>query len=114
MDSENLLTEEELRALLSDNSGREDELKMDLKLKLVLEFPLEVSVRLGQAQMTIGNLLNLKAGTVIELDSMVNDPVELLVNGKSFALGEVVTIGETFGVRLNTINKPEERVENLR
>ncbi|MGM0651868.1 MAG: FliM/FliN family flagellar motor switch protein [Bacillota bacterium] len=114
MDSRNLLSEEEMKALLDDSSNREDELKMDLKLKLVLDFPLEVSVRLGDAEMTIGKLLNLTVGTVIELDNMVDDPVDLVVNRKPFATGEVITVEETFGVRLKSITKPEERLENLR
>lgn len=114
MDSRSLLSEEEMSALLSDDSSREEELKMDLKLKLVLDFPLEVSVRLGESQMTIGQLLNLTVGTVIELDNMIDEPVGLFVNGKSFATGEVITVGETFGVRLKNISKPEDRIENLR
>lgn len=114
MDSRSLLSEEEMQALLSDDSSREEELKMDLKLKLVLDFPLEVSVRLGDTQMTIGQLLNLTVGTVIELDSMIDEPVGLFVNGKPFATGEVITVGETFGVRLKDISKPEDRIENLR
>jgi flagellar motor switch protein FliN len=114
MDSHNLLTEEELRALLDNDSSREEELKMDLKLKLVLDFPLEVSVHLGSSGMTIGQLLNLNVGTVIELEAMVNDPVDLMVNGRTFAKGEVITVGETFGVRLKSISNPEERVETLR
>jgi len=114
MDSRSLLSEEEMNALLDNSSSREDELKMDMKLKLVLDFPLEVSVRLGDAEMTIGQLLNLSVGTVIELENMVDDPVELVVNGKTFATGEVITVEETFGVRLKSITKPEERIENLR
>ncbi len=114
MGNENLLTEEELRALLDNDPGREEDLKMDLKLKMVLDFPLEVSVRLGDAEMNVGQILNLTVGTVIELDSMVNDKVDLKVNGKSFAQGEVITIGETFGVRLDNLSKPEDRIENLR
>ncbi len=114
MDSRNLLSEEEMNALLDNSSSREDELKMDLKLKLVLEFPLEISVRLGEAEKTIGQLLNLTVGTVIELDNMVDEPVNLEVNGKTFATGEVITVDETFGVRLDSITKPEERIENLR
>ncbi len=114
MDSRNILSEEEMNALLNEDSSREEELKMDLKLKLVLDFPLEVSVRLGEAQRTIGQLLNLTVGTVIELDKMIDDPVELVVNGKPFAEGEVITVGETFGVRLKNIINPKERIENLR
>ncbi len=114
MDSRHILSEEEMNALLNEDSNREDELKMDLKLKLVLDFPLEVSVRLGKAERTIGQLLNLTVGTVIELDKMIEEPVELMVNGKTFAEGEVITIDETFGIRLKNIIKPEERIETLR
>lgn len=113
MESENLLTEEELKALLDPGPGTTDDLKMDLKLKMVLDFPLEISVRLGEAEMTVGQILNLAVGTVIELDTMVFDPVDLKVNGQSFAQGEVITIGETFGVRLVNISKTEERIKNL-
>ena len=114
IDSRDLLSEEEMDALLNQSSSREDELKMDVKLKLILDFPLEVAVRLGQAQRTVGQLLNLTAGTVIELDTMIDEPVELVVNGKIFAGGDVVTVGETFGIRLKTISKPEDRIESLR
>ncbi len=114
MSDHSMLTEEEMKALLSDESGREEEMKMDLKLKLVLDFPLEVSVVLGEASRRIGQLLNLTVGTVIELDTNINDSVKLIVNGKSFARGEVITVGESFGVRLKSISKREERVDNLR
>ncbi len=114
IDSRDLLSEEEMDALLNQNSSREDELKMDLKLKLVLDFPLEVSVRLGETQRTIGQLLNLTVGTVIELENPIEEPVELVVNGKPFAEGEVITIGEVFGIRLQNIIHPKERLETLR
>ncbi len=114
MDSRSLLSEEEMKALFSDETSREEELKMDLKLKLVLDFPLQISVRLGEAQRTIGQLLNLTVGTVIELDRMIEEPVVLVVNGRKFAAGEVVTVGETFGIRLKSISRPEDRLENLR
>ncbi|MEW5785278.1 MAG: FliM/FliN family flagellar motor switch protein [Bacillota bacterium] len=114
MDSKNLLSEEELAALLQDDPNQENTAQADLKLKLVLDFPLEVSVRLGNARRTIGELMHLSTGTVIELDRMLNEPVELLVNGKAFARGEVITIGEYFGINITSIIKPEERLENLR
>ena len=115
MDSHGILSQEEINALLGggdDNS--EEEMKMDLKLKLVLDFPLEVSVRIGEAKMSVGSLLNLTVGTVIELDQLLEDPVDLVVNGKVFASAEVITINETFGVRLKEIITAEDRVENLR
>jgi len=114
MDDQNYLTEEEMKALLNNDTSREEEMKMDLKLKLALDFPLEVSVMLGEARRTIGQLLNLTVGTVIELDSLINEPVKLIVNGKPFASGEVITVDESFGVRLKAISKQEDRVNSLR
>lgn len=114
MDSRNILSQEEINALLGNDDAREEELKMDLKLKLVLDFPLEVSVRLGEAKKTIGSLLNLTAGTVIELDKTIDEPVDLVVNGKVFAGGEIITVDESFGVRLQEIGDSRERLEKLR
>ena len=114
MSNEEILTAEELAALLQDDTDQDADSLMGMKLKLVLGFPLEVSVRLGSAQRAIGELLNLSSGTVIELDRLISDPVELLVNGKTFARGEVITIGEYFGIKITSIIKPEERLENLR
>ena len=114
MNSGNLLSAEELAALLQDDQSAKEEDQADLKLKLVLDFPLEISVRLGNARRSVGELLNLHTGAVIELDRMLTEPVELLVNGKPFARGEVITIGENFGINITSIIKPEERLENLR
>ena len=114
MNNDHLLSPEELAALLQDDQEEKNQEQAALKLKLVLDFPLEISVRLGNAQRTIGELLNLHTGAVIELDRMVTEPEELLVTGKHFARGEVITIGENFGVNITAIVKPEERVKNLR
>lgn len=113
MSNRNLLTEEELAALLQEDSAQESDSQVNLKLKLVLEFPLEISVRLGNAQRTVEELLHLSTGAVIELDRMLSEPVELLVNGKAFARGEVITIGENFGINVTSIVRTEERLENL-
>jgi flagellar motor switch protein FliN/FliY len=109
-----MLSEKELAALLGQDPDRESDSQADLKLKLVLDFSLEISVRLGNAQRTLGELFHLTTGTVIELDRMLSEPVELLVNGRGFARGEVITIGEHFGIRITSIDRPEERLENLR
>jgi len=114
MNNRNLLSEEELSALLQDEPARGADSVANLKLNLILDFSLEISVRLGNAQRTLGDLLQLTTGTVIELDRMINEPVELLVNDKTFARGEVITIGEHFGIKITSINRPEARLENLR
>lgn len=114
MSNRNMLSEEELAALLRDEPDPDFDSQVGLKLKLVLDFPLEISVRLGSAQRTLGELYHLTTGVVVELDRMLNEPVELLVNGKTFARGEVITIGEHFGIKITSINQPEERLEHLR
>lgn len=114
MNNKNVLLEEELAALLEQDPDQESDSQTNLKLKLVLDFSLEISVRIGNAQRTLGELFQLTTGTVIELDRMLNEPVELLVNGKGFARGEVITIGEHFGIKITSINRPEERLKNLR
>ena len=113
MNDDGRLTPEELSALLQEDPGPAAEKMLDLKLRLALDFPLEVSIRLGQAKRNIGELLQLTAGTVIELDKGIAEPVDLVVNGRVIARAEVVTIEEHFAVRIVSILKPEERIENL-
>lgn len=107
------LTAEELNALFQEDSNSVTEEVHDQKLKLALDFPLEISIRLGEAKRNIGELLQLVSGAVIELDREITEPVDLVVNGRAIARGEVVTVGEHFAVRIVSIIKPEERVENL-
>jgi len=81
---------------------------------LIVDVPVRVTVRLGQAFKTIGEILSLSPGSVIELDKMAGDPVDILVNGKLIARGEVVVIDENFGVRITEIVNRSERVKSLR
>ncbi|SIN65918.1 flagellar motor switch protein FliN/FliY [Acetomicrobium flavidum] len=81
---------------------------------LIMDVPVRITVRLGQAFKTIGEILSLSPGSVIELDKMAGDPVDILVNGKLIARGEVVVIDENFGVRITEIVNRSERVKSLR
>lgn len=99
--------------LRPDSLGQEIN-EQALKLKVVLDFPLEVAVRIGNAARNIGELLKLTAGTVIELDREISEPADLIINGQVVARGEIVIIGENFGVRITSILKPVERLEQLR
>ncbi|HHW27722.1 MAG TPA: flagellar motor switch protein FliN [Firmicutes bacterium] len=72
-------------------------------MELLMDVPLSVSVELGKARCFLKDLLNLTIGSVVELDRAAGDPVDILVNGKPFALGEVVVIDENFGVRIREI-----------
>jgi len=82
-------------------------------LDFILDIPLEVTVELGRTKMLINDLLQLGQGSVIELDKLAGEPLEILINNKLVARGEVVVINEKFGVRLTDIVSPMERVQSL-
>ncbi|MCB9092778.1 MAG: flagellar motor switch protein FliN [Halobacteriovoraceae bacterium] len=83
-------------------------------LDFILDIPLKVNVELGRAKVVIKDLLQLAQGSVIELDKLAGEPLEVLVNGKVVARGEVVVVNEKFGIRLTDIISPVERIETLR
>ena len=82
-------------------------------LDFILDLPLEVTVELGRAKILISDLLQLGQGSVIELTKIASDPLEIYVNQKLIARGEVVVVNEKFGVRLTDIISPTERVRRL-
>ena len=82
-------------------------------LDLILDIPLTVTVELGRSKMLINDLLQLGQGSVIELTKLAGEPLEVLVNQKLVARGEVVVVNEKFGVRLTDIVSPTERVQSL-
>ncbi len=83
-------------------------------IEFLLDVPLEITVVLGRTRMLIKDLLQLGQGSVIELDRLAGEPAEILVNGKLVARGEVVVVGERFGVRLTDIISPAERIRQLK
>lgn len=82
-------------------------------IDFLLDIPLEVSVEVGRTKLLINDLLQLGQGSVIELDKVAGEPMEILINQKLIARGEVVVINEKFGVRLTDILSPMERVQKL-
>jgi len=84
------------------------------KMELLLEVPLKVSVVLGRTKRPIKEVLNLTPGAIVELNSLVDEPVEVLVNGTLVAKGEVVVVNENFGVRITNIISPEDRLKQLK
>ncbi len=84
------------------------------RLDLILDIPLKVSVILGRTQWPIKDILELGPGSVVELQNLVDEPVEVLVNGTLVAVGEVVVVNENFGVRITRILSPEERLKRLK
>jgi flagellar motor switch protein FliN/FliY len=79
----------------------------------ILDIPLQLSVRIGSTRMLIRDLLQLGQGSVIELDKLAGEPMEVLVNGKLVARGEAVVVNEKLGVRLTDVISPAERVRHL-
>lgn len=73
------------------------------RLKMILDVPLKVSVELGRTKMLVNDLLQLGQGSVIELDKIAGEPMEILINDKLVAMGEVVVVNEKFGVRLTDV-----------
>lgn len=85
----------------------------DANIGLILDVPLQVTVELGRTKKRIRDILELATGSIIELDKLAGEPVDILVNGKLLAKGEVVVIDENFGVRITDIVSPMERAQNL-
>lgn len=86
---------------------------MPKNIDLILDVPLEISVVLGRTKKNIKDILNLGTGSLIELDKLAEEPVEILVNGKKVAYGEVVVVDENFGVRITSIVSSEDRIKSL-
>jgi flagellar motor switch protein FliN len=82
-------------------------------LDFVLDIPLEISVELGRARMLISELLQLGQGSVIELNKLAGEPVEIFINQKLIARGEVVVVHDKFGIKMTDILSPMERVKQL-
>ncbi len=82
-------------------------------LDFILDIPLKVTVELGRSKMAIREILELHQGSVIELSKLAGEPLEVLVNEKLVARGEVVVVNEKFGIRLTDIISPVERIEQL-
>ena len=83
------------------------------RLDLILDIPLKVTVLLGRTRWPIKDILGLSPGSVVEMQSLADEPVEVLVNGTLVATGEVVVVNENFGVRITSIVGPRERIQNL-
>ena len=82
-------------------------------LDLLLDIKLQLAVEFGRCELPIKKVLELTRGSIIELDKVAGEPVELYANGKLVAHGEVVVIEDNFGLRITSITEPEERIKNL-
>ena len=82
-------------------------------LDVILNIPVEVSLELGRTKMELRDLLQLGQGSVVELERMIDEPLDVLVNGTLVAHGEVVVVDNKFGIRLTDIVSPEKRVQSF-
>lgn len=83
----------------------------DVKLEFILDIPLHVTVELGKTSMLIEDLLQLSTGSIVELNKLAGEPMEVMINDRLVARGEVVVVNEKFGVRLTDIISPLERMK---
>ncbi|MDC8830498.1 flagellar motor switch protein FliN [Alteromonas gilva] len=97
---------------LSDDAPITQEEKK--KLDTILDIPVTISMEVGRSQISIRNLLQLNQGSVVELDRVAGEPLDVLVNGTLIAHGEVVVVNDKFGIRLTDVISQIERIKKLR
>ncbi|MDA3904181.1 MAG: flagellar motor switch protein FliN [Desulfuromusa sp.] len=85
----------------------------DRGIELLLDIPLEVSVEVGRSRILVRDLLQLQEGSLVELDKLAGEPLDLYVNSRLIARGEAVVVNEKFGLRLTDVVSPSERIEKL-
>ncbi|WP_018872508.1 flagellar motor switch protein FliN [Thioalkalivibrio sp. ALJ16] len=86
----------------------------EMNLEMVLDVPVTISMEIGRTRIPIRNLLQLNQGSVVELDRLAGEPLDVLVNGTLIAHGEVVVVNEKFGIRLTDVISPSERIRKLK
>lgn len=104
---ENLNTAQEASEPESKGRGSSE------NLKVLENIEVKLTVEVGSTEIKIRDLLKLNEGSVVELDRLAGDPLDILANGTTIAKGEVVMVGERFGIRFTEVADPEERVQNL-
>jgi flagellar motor switch protein FliN/FliY len=83
------------------------------KLKVLENIEVDMSIEVGRTEISIRDLLRLNEGSVVELDRLAGEPLDILINGTMIAKGEVVMVGERFGIRFSEIVDPEKRMETI-
>ncbi|HKJ95942.1 MAG TPA: flagellar motor switch protein FliN [Gammaproteobacteria bacterium] len=108
---ENGVAPAEFDDLQSEGAGVGDE---DVNMDVILDIPVTLSLEIGRTKINIRNLLQLNQGSVVELDRLAGEPLDVMVNGTLIAHGEVVVVNERFGIRLTDVISPSERVRKLK
>ncbi|MQQ99450.1 flagellar motor switch protein FliN [Glaciimonas soli] len=99
-------TEGAFQSVQSDNAAKTD-------IDMILDIPVKLTAELGRTRITIKNLLQLAQGSVVELDGLAGEPMDVLINGYLIAQGEVVVVNDKFGIRITDIITPSERIHKL-
>ncbi|MDJ0833266.1 MAG: flagellar motor switch protein FliN [Gammaproteobacteria bacterium] len=92
----------------------ESPIEGEVKLDVVLDIPVTIAMEIGRTRISIRNLLQLNQGSIVELDRLAGEPMDVLVNGTLVAHGEVVVVNEKFGIRLTDVISPADRIKNLK
>lgn len=107
----------EAEAVELDDFGNDDAPKLSKeeskRLETILDIPVTISMEVGRSKITIRNLLQLNQGSVVELDRVAGEPLDVLVNGTLIAHGEVVVVNDKFGIRLTDVISQQERIKKL-
>ncbi|WP_319381574.1 flagellar motor switch protein FliN [Thiomicrorhabdus sp.] len=118
---ENGATDDWAQALSEQETAALDSLEADkgsaktkVDLDVLLDIPVTLQLEIGRAKVSIRNLLSYTQGSVIEMDRLAGEPLDLLANGTLIAHGEVVVINDKFGVRLTDVVSPQERIKKLK
>ncbi len=99
----------QMETLIAEETNTED----NVKLEAILDIPVSLSVRIGSTSINIRNLLQLNQGSVVELDRLAGEPLDVMVNNTLVAHGEIVVVNEKYGIRLTDVISAHERVKNL-
>jgi len=99
---------------LSDDGNRKSNEEVDINIDVILDIPVTIAMEIGRTRISIRNLLQLNQGSVVELDRLAGEPLDVIVNGTLIAHGEVVVVNEKFGIRLTDIISPSERIKNIK
>ena len=108
------MAQDEENTVAAEAAGDDTDVRVGVQNLRVLEnIDVRLTVEVGSTDIRIRDLLRLNEGSVVELDRLAGDPLDILVNGTIIARGEVVMVGERFGIRFSEIVSPEKRMENL-
>ncbi|MBD2816207.1 flagellar motor switch protein FliN [Xenorhabdus sp. Flor] len=100
-------------ASIFENLEPQDALSQLSDIDLIMDIPVKLSVELGRTKMTIKQLLKLSQGSVVSLDGLAGEPLDILINGYLIAQGEVVVVSDKYGIRITDIITPSERMRRL-